>query len=228
MGFFENWASRKREQTPAEREQAAIDHFWSWWEREGRARALASSAVIADDAGSDVHAVQRNELVQDLRAHADAIGLAFEIGPGGDKVLAIAFTPGGVPAKYPLADRWLAGAPSDDPQVAYDNRRQPVPDPSGFEIQIGSTDPELPTHTIDFAGARVHARRRADGKVDVYLTHDAFGLVSEDVAGQVAFIFLDSVLGERVVAESIGVVEHGDVHHDGEVELLALRQIVTH
>ncbi|ROR97080.1 hypothetical protein EDD28_1673 [Salana multivorans] len=232
MGFFESWKTRKREQVMSDRRGAAVDRFWTWWSEDGRARALAT-LVPADDAGDaagddarETRVAERNDLVREIAAHADAIGLAFEMGPGREKLLALAFTPGGDPAKQELADRWLAGAPAD-PQVTYDNRRQPVPDPTSFEIQIGSTDAEAPPHTIDFAGARVRARRRADGKVDVYVTHDAFDAVPDDVAGQVTFIFLDSVLGERVVEESIGVIEHGSVHHDDEVELLALRGIVA-
>lgn len=207
MGFFSKRNDKRADADQAER----IADFWSWWAEEGKARAAAAF-------DPDVPEADPQAFGEAISPYVTALGLGFETGPGTQSRHLLVFTPLGNPDLLAVADRWLAAAPPADADFEYDNRRHAVPDPSGFAIGIGED-------SVDFASARV-AASPGDGRVNLHVMHDNFEGAEEAFMGQVTFIMLDAVLGERVVEDRIGAVTYGSDHRDGERPLLELPSLL--
>lgn len=187
MGFFRRSADP---QTVRRRQDEAVAAFWRWWVAEGRARA----ASVFDER-ADPRPVA-DALVPRLNAiHPD---LDFETGSGRTARHLLVVTPAGDPDLRELADRWLAAAPPADDAFEYDTWRHAVADPDGVAIDLGGG-------RLALSDVRAVLTPRGD-LVDVQTWHPAFADVPDQARGQITFLLLDALLGERVVEQRVGTV----------------------
>lgn len=193
-------------------ENAAIAAFWQWWAQEGKARATAVYDRAEDTSE------EPGRLGEAIGEHLDLLGLAYEVSPGAGARHLLVFTPDGDPSLDDIADRWLAHAPAADEAFEYDNRRPAIADPGGVEVMFGE-------HRFDLLGAKVLAER-GGGRVHLHVVHDAYREAPGEVVEQVTKIFVDAVLGERVVERQIGSITSGADHRDGEIPLAELPEVV--
>ena len=190
MGLF-----RRRRPSPEElraAQDAAIADFWSWWSAEGHARAT----VMFDDGGASGDLTGLAEEIGDrVQRIAD---LAFETGAGRGARHDLVVSAGGDPDLRDVADRWLAAAPAADDAFEYASWRQPSVDAAGLRIQYGPHDVALADATVAHLaeGTTLHVR----------VSHPRFASMPDEVQAQVTFLFLDAVLGERLVEERIGEI----------------------
>jgi hypothetical protein len=211
MGLF-----RKRTVSPEQLradQDGAIAAFWAWWTADGEARA----ARQFDGEGSSA---ELEAVTEELARRVDAIGaLAFETGAGVTARHVLVVTAAGDPEMRPLADRWLAAAPAPTEAFEYAAWRQPVAEPAGLAIGYDG-------HEVALADAAV--RTSVEGsKVHVEVAHAAFASMPREAQGQVTFLFLDALLGEQVVEESIGEVSWTSTPAEGGVPLVELRELVA-
>ncbi|PWD51723.1 hypothetical protein C8046_14770 [Serinibacter arcticus] len=194
MGFFTSRANRAAaaQDAAVAAQDAAIVDFWAWWGDGG----AAATAHAFDSRGKDVEALQR--VGEELGARARAIGLGFESGEGRAARHVLVLTPEGAADAADVADRWLAAAPPADDAFEFDNRRRAAADPTTVGIDYDG-------HRFDLVDLVMLAQ--PDGtKVHVAVWHPAFADVERPVAGNVAFLMLDALLGERAVEERIGAI----------------------
>jgi hypothetical protein len=180
VGLF---SKRKREPSDAEI-GAGIEEFWRWWA--GAARELAE-------------AVPAGRLVD----HADAVTervdaihpeLAWEFGRGIHSEHQLTVTAGGDPALRRIARRWMRSAPPSDRMWSFYDMR--LPGALDAVLRIGDA-------AVAFADVRVAAVRRATG-LDVTVHHPVFASVSAETCHQIAFLCLDTALGEEATELWIG------------------------
>ena len=195
--------------------QNAIAEFWQWWVASGRAEAAEIFAGNGDQERFDA-------LGDALGTRVKAIGdLAMATGPGSTAKHCLVLTAGGNPDLRPLAAAWLEAAPPADEEFEYADHRQPHPDPSSLRLRFEGGE-------LDLASTTVVAISEPP-KVHVQLSHPQFEQLEEEDRAQITFLFLDAVLGERVVEERIGEVATTVAHADGAstVTLLELPAIVA-
>jgi hypothetical protein len=188
---------------PPDRQATAIAGFWSWWAEEGR-HAVASA--IADR--------EPERVSEELSTAVSAIdaGLAWELSAGTTSEHLLVVSPEGDPDLRPLAYRWLRSAPPADAVWGYAAARQPVPDPEAVVLGIGDAE-------VSFGDLRLGARREGT-HVDVVVHHPAFASLEEGVQRQVAFLALDTALGEEDVEAWVGEIQ---VSGDPPLEAFSLR-----
>lgn len=208
MGLF-----RRRVADPATvraRQDEAIAAFWAWWLDGARERV----AAVFDGRGDPSAAA--DELAP--RVEAVHAGLAFETGAGRTARHVLVVTAAGDPDLRDVADRWLAAAPPADDAFEYDAWRQAVPDPSGLSIDLGSGALRLDEMlaAVEPDGGRTH--------VEAY--HPRFADLPDEARGQITFLLLDAVLGERVVEERVGAVSWTDRRPADGVPFTTLRAVV--
>lgn len=172
------------------------DDFWAWWEsaRGPIAAAIADGSVAAhvDEISRHVHRLDRH--------------LAWELAPGTTAQHALIVTPEGNPETRPRAIAWLAAAPAADAVWEYHASRQPGP---LHTVEIGAT-------TVDCEEFRAIAGWDATHeRLDVRLWHPALGTAPEPIRRQVAFLFLDNLLGEEEVERWIGTINILDAETGG-------------
>lgn len=184
--------------------------FWSWWAQEGRAQATA-----AFDGDGDVRALGEQLAA---RVHAIDPGLAFETGAGRTARHVLVVTAAGDRELRGAADRWLAAAPAPDATFEYDAWRRPVPDPDALAIDLGDG-------AVDVA-SMLAVTRSGDALTHVEAWHPAFADLPDDVRGQITFLVLDAVLGERVVEERVGAVSWTDREPADGVPFSRLRALL--
>lgn len=162
--------------------------FWTWWAsaRDGIAAAIADGSVAS-------HANEIAGHVRRLDPH-----LAWELAPGTVAQHALVVTPEGNPEIRPKALAWLAAAPPSDPVWEYHAARQAGP---LRMLTIGRTSVHL-EEVRAIAGWDATRER-----LDVRLWHPAFPAVPESVRRQIAFLFLDNLLGEEDVERWIGSID---------------------
>jgi hypothetical protein len=198
---------RSREKTAAA-QAAAIDAFWAWWRDTGSA---AFAAAIADG--------EPARMVDDISGHVHAIHpeLAWETGPGILREHTLTVTAEGNPELRAVARRWLRAAPVD-PVWDFADARQPSPGLDGLAIGIED-------HTIDVESVRVTAR--VEGfEADVVVYHPAFPALPAETRAQLAFILLDSALGEVAVETWIGAITPATVEPLDAFPLAGLTAVV--
>jgi len=172
----------------------AISAFWQWWTDAGKAEA---SVLFAG--GGDQE--RFNAFAEELGALVGAIdpGLGVATGPGRTAQHCLVVTAAGDEELREVAAAWLAAAPEADAEFEYADRRQPHPEPQSLALRF-------PGGVIELAHTTVLAV--VDGRVvHLQLSHPRFAELSENDRLQVAFMFLDAVLGEEAVEERIGQVE---------------------
>jgi hypothetical protein len=167
---------------------AAPEAFWTWW-----ASARDGITAAIEDGSVPSHADEISAHVRRLDPH-----LAWELAPGRIARHALVVTPEGNPEIRPKALAWLAAAPPADPVWEYHAARQ-----AGLlhTLAIGGA-------SVDLEDVRAIAGWDATReRLDVRLWHPAFTAVPEAVGRQIAFLFLDNLLGEDDVERWIGSIE---------------------
>jgi len=168
---------------------AAIASFWQWWTAEGADRTTRALAAQSPDRMTYSLTTKVGEIHPDL---------AWELAAGADAEHQLVVTAEGDAELRAVARRWLRSAPAADATWEYADLRQPVADLEGMTLGIAD-------ERIGFADVVVAARR--DGhRLDVALHHPSFGVLPEGVRNQVAFLALDSTLGEAGTELWIGDV----------------------
>jgi hypothetical protein len=165
--------------------------FWAWWAgaRDRIANAIETGsfdAKLIDEVSRAVRGVDPR--------------LAWEFARGRQARHALCVTPEGNAEVRPGALRWLAAAPPADATWEYHASRQ--------ASAGGGSSHEVGGRRLELDGMRAisswdETRRR----IDVRLWHDVFADAPEPVRQQIAFLFLDNVLGEDDVERWIGQVD---------------------
>jgi hypothetical protein len=180
------------------RQPAGSGDFWTWWStgRDRVANAIEDGQVdraLVDEIGRAVSAVHPQ--------------LAWELSPGRSARHAFCVSPEGRADLRRAALRWLATAPPPDDVWEYHASRQPSPTLARLDVDGRSFDlAEMRAVTSWDA-----ARRR----VDVRLWHPGFAGAPHPVRTQVAFLFLDNLLGEDEVERWVGQVDLLDLPTGG-------------
>ena len=208
MGFFRRHADPR---AVRRRQDEAIAAFWQWWVDEGRSRAVA-----VFDERADPRPVA-DDLVPRLRAiHHE---LDFETGTGHAARHVLVVTPAGDPELRELAERWLAAAPPVDDAFEYDTWRRPVADPEGVAVDLGDG-------RLALSDVRAVLTPRGD-LVDVETWHPAFADLPDQARGQITFLLLDALLGERLVERRVGAVTWTTDEPADARPLLELRDLLA-
>lgn len=188
---------------------AAIAGFWEWWAAEGR---TAVTTALEDRQPDRVE-----ESLSRAVAEIDS-DLAWEIAPGDLAQHVLVVSPEGNPDLRSLAHRWVRAAPPFDETWEYAAARQPAPSPE--DIVLGVDDREIALSEI-----RVGARREGS-HLDVTVYHPGFADLDEQLRGQVAFLALDSTLGEDDVEAWVGAIAPSTQEPLDGFGLSALRSVV--
>lgn len=174
----------------------AIAAFWSWW--------AGSSARVASAIESGAAESVVSEISDAVQAIDDK--LAWELAPGQTARHAFVVSAEGDLAVRPVALAWRAAAPSSDGTWEFHAARQPGP--LGV-LRVGSTD-------VDLAGFRAISSWDANReRVDVRLWHPALQSAPDQVRHQVAFLFMDNLLGEDDVERWVGSIDALDEPIEG-------------
>lgn len=208
MGFFRR---RADPQSIRLRQDEAIAAFWQWWVDEGRARAAAVFDERADP----------RPVAEDLVPRLAAIHreLDFETGTGITARHVLVVTAAGDPELRALADHWLAAAPPVDDAFEYDTWRRPVAEPDGVAIDLGEG-------RLALSDVRAVLTPRGD-LVDVETWHPAFVDLPDQARGQITFLLLDALLGERLVEQRVGTVAWTTAEPTYARPLLELRELLA-
>jgi Family of unknown function (DUF695) len=169
-------------------DEAPIQHFWTWW------------AAARDRIAASIEAGTAHELVKEISDRVARIdtGLAWELAPGATARHALVVTPEGNPALRPKALGWLASAPPVDATWEYHASRQ-----AGELLTL-----EAGGLRVDLNEFRAIASWNEDRqRVDVKLWHPALEAAPEGTRIQVAFLFLDALLGEDGVERWVGEID---------------------
>jgi hypothetical protein len=165
-----------------------LDAFWTWW--------ASAKDGIAADIGRGTVAGRAGEISAEVnRLHKK---LAWELSPGSTAEHALVVSPEGNPELRPIALRWAAAAPSPDATWEYHPSRQPGP-----------------PHVLEIRGTRVpFSEVRSTTSWDesrelltVAIWHPALDGLPSEVKAQIAFLFLDNLVGEDDVERWIGAIE---------------------
>ena len=184
---------RRRDEPPPE---PSFEPFWAWWStaRDRIARAIEEQTLpaVVDEISRNVHALDSR--------------LAWELGKGATAQHALVVTPEGNPEIRPLALRWADSAPPADATWEYHPSRQAGPlgtlGIDGRDVALG-----------DFrAIAGWDANRE---RLDVRLWHPALVGAPLQARYQVAYLFLDNLLGEDAVERWVGEIEILDLETGG-------------
>ncbi len=160
-------------------------------------------------------------LVEEIteRVHTVSEELAWELGPGVTAEHQLVVTAGGNPAVRALARRWLLAAPPADATWEYADAKRADADVESMALSIGDDE-------VAFGEVRVRAER-VGNHVDVEVFHPAMATLPEQVRNTVAFVALDSALGEIDCETWIGAVDVVLDPPAGAVPLAALLDVVA-
>jgi hypothetical protein len=163
--------------------------FWAWWSgaRDRVAEAIVTGNIDQRLVGEITSAVRR--------VHP---AMAWELAPGAHAQHALCVSPEGNAEVRQAALRWLASAPPADATWEYHASKQATQKLIGLGIGPWRFDLEEMRAIASWDATR----RRAD----VRLWHPLFAEAPENVRLQVAFVFLDSLLGEEDVERWIGEI----------------------
>lgn len=183
MGLF---SKRKREPSDVEI-GAGIEEFWRWW------------AEVAVELADAVPAGRLAEHADAVSARVDAIhpGLVWEFGRGIHSEHQLTVTAGGDPALRRVARRWMRSAPPSDRTWSFYDMR--LPGALDAVLKIGDAE-------VAFVNVRVAAARRATG-LDVTVHHPVFASASAETCAQIAFLCLDTALGEEATELWVGRID---------------------
>jgi len=170
----------------------SLADFWKWWSAGGSrdfARSIQTGTFgsLPDVMSAHVHAIDP-ELVWELSAGRVAQH-ALYVGAAGDAHV------------RPLAERWLRSAPAPDATWEYVAAKRPDPN-------VLSSSLEIAGKTFVLADLRTRVVVNEPSQlVEVMVFHPEFADVDEDARLRVAFLALESVLGEDDVERWLGALE---------------------
>lgn len=195
---------RRGRQDPASSPAAGTVAFWVRW------------AVLAGLADEAIRSGQAESLLGELSALVNAVhpGLSWELAPGSSSRHTLVVTAAGDPQLRATARRWLRAAPAADSAWSYADTRPRATNPTGVTLAIDGTE-------IALAAVRVLLTVGPDA-VNVVMHHPAFPDLPDRAAVRVAFLVLDTVLGERDVECWIGEVQTIPAQHPDAVRLTDL------
>jgi hypothetical protein len=172
--------------------------FWSWW---ATARDRLAHAITAGTV--DPHLV--GEITRAVRVvHPE---MAWQLAPGATAQHAFCLSPEGRADLRQLALRWVESAPPAD--ATWEFHASKPPSPRLMSLDIGGS-------RFDLADMRAIASWDASSRrIDVRLWHPLFDRVPQPVRIQVAFLFLDKLLGEDEVERWIGRIDTLDAPSGG-------------
>ena len=165
-----------------------LEAFWAWW-------AGARDGIAAD--------IERGTVAgraPEISGAVDALHskLAWELSPGSTAKHALVVSPEGNAEFRPIALRWAASAPAPDATWEYHPARQPGP-PQVLEIR-GTR--------VSFSEVRALTEWDASRELlAVRIWHPALDGLPSEVKGQVAFLFLDNLVGEDDVERWTGAID---------------------
>ena len=172
------------------RDAAPPPDFWQWWlsTRDRLADAISTASIDQSLVGEISRAVSS--------IHPE---MAWELAPGRRAQHAFCISPEGRADLRPVALAWLDTAPPADATWEYHASRQPSQALPRLEIAGIQFDlREMRTIASWDASSRL---------LDVRLWHPRFEGIPSGVRNQVAFLFLDNLLGEDDVERWVGQVD---------------------
>ena len=167
-----------------------VGDFWTWWPG-NRDRVAAAIATGGFD----------DRLIADISRAVSTIhpAMAWELGPGRTAQHAFCISPEGNAELRQVALRWVAAAPPVDATWEYHPSKQAAASLSGVAIGPSS---------FDFPAMRaITSWDEQRQRVDVRLWHPGFDGAPQQVKLQVAFLFLDNLLGEDDVERWVGQID---------------------
>jgi hypothetical protein len=169
---------------------AAPTDFWNWWSS-GRDRV----AQAIDSGGFD------DRLIGQIAAAVDTIhpAMAWELAPGRTARHAFCISPEGNAEVRQAALRWLAVAPPQDATWEFHASKQAAQRLMSLDVGGRRFDLEEMRAITSWDPAR--------RRIDVRLWHPRFTEAPEPVRLQVAFVFLDSLVGEEDVERWVGQID---------------------
>ena len=165
-----------------------LEAFWAWW-------AGARDGIAAD--------IERGTVAgraPEISGAVDALHskLAWELSPGSTAKHALVVSPEGNAEFRPIALRWAASAPAPDATWEYHPARQPGP-PQVLEIR-GTR--------VSFSEVRALTEWDESRELlAVRIWHPALDGLPSEVKGQIAFLFLDNLVGEDDVERWTGAID---------------------
>ncbi len=164
--------------------------FWSWWStaRDPIADGISSGAID-------------ERLVQEMSAAVAAIhpDMAWQLAPGTAAQHAFCLSPEGRADLRQVALRWLDTAPPADGTWEFHASKPASPQLGGLDI--GGSQ-------LNLSEVRaITSWDKSTRRLDVRLWHPTFPSLPNQVTHQVAFLFLDNLLGEDDVERWIGSVD---------------------
>ena len=142
-----------------------------------------------------------DRLIADISRAVSTIhpAMAWELGPGRTAQHAFCISPEGNAELRQVALRWVAAAPPVDATWEYHPSKQAAASLSGVAIGPSS---------FDFPAMRaITSWDEQRQRVDVRLWHPGFDGAPQQVKLQVAFLFLDNLLGEDDVERWVGQID---------------------
>jgi hypothetical protein len=164
-----------------------IDKFWVWFQNN-------ETALREMLEGSNAEALR--DAIEPQVAKIDK-RLQWEVGPGKSKPFSLAISAGGHQDLRQTADEVCAKAPLS-PSWEFYSFRQPRDIPPVIEL----LNPELSLATSNWLFRPRKARDNI--RWDIIVVSDELAGLSENRALTAVFIYLDSVLGEKLVEQWIG------------------------
>ncbi|TDK24072.1 DUF695 domain-containing protein [Arthrobacter crusticola] len=182
MKFFQRFA-------PA-RSGDPVNDFWAWWQARGE-----------NDFTKAVGTGNFGPLMEPMTQRVKAIhpDLVWEARQGSTAQHLLCVTAGGIPAAREHSERWYRASPERGRVWEFS---PVIPTPDAADLTFGGVGGE----EIALGQLRFSVGVR-DAKLDVTVRHAIFAQVDTDSAMQLAFMALDSLLGEDSVMRWIGVVE---------------------
>ncbi len=189
--------------------RASIAGFWLWWSGSG-----AHDVAAALDAG------EPERVEPELSARVERIhpGLAWELSKGTTARHQLVVTAAGDPHLRATARRWLHASPVENQTWEFRDTRQPA-DIDGMVLTLADA-------AVSFDEALVGAHVQ-QAQVDVTLFHPAMSDLDDDTRMEVAFLLLDSTLGEAAVETWLGVIEPVTQIPSHPMSLRTLRSVVA-
>ena len=164
------------------KEESAEQKFWAWFQ--------ANSKRLHE------FEKDREKIFDELDAEMDKVdkGLQFEFGPDEEGVREFTIGAGGIKAVFPVVKDLVAAAPKMKEWKILAFRQ-----PKSLDYRIKFGDQELTVDDFWFS-----YEKAPDGKTDIKVFIRGLNQENKSTMHQLAFLFLDSAIGEYNVATKIG------------------------
>lgn len=186
-----------------------VSDFWGWWQAKGER-----------DFTKAVSTGNFEPLMEPMTQRVKAIHpeLVWQASEGTDAEHMLCVTAGGISAAREHSERWYRAAPQRGPLWEFSSVTPPPPNPDDLTMFVG--DDEVSLRELRF-------NVRVSAKLDVTVCHELFASADQDSQSELAFVVLDSLLGEDSVMRWIGTAETAAVADPEAVEPWQLQSIVA-